>query len=421
MGMSRLLDADTAVVGSGIVGTMTALALLDARQSVLVIEQDEPGAGTASGSAGYVHDGEIFPVAQPALLAELPRLLFDPFGPLVFRISYLPHMLGWGTRFLGSMRRSVIERATAGLASLNRYAIETLLAVADVTNTQRFIVHGGGLKVAKTKRAFAGFERELELLRNAGIPAQPLDSRALRDMEPALADDNAGAIFFPNSAHCVDPAEFGRQLAARIRASGNVVRARAQSLKPQSDGSWLVHVQHGPNSGIHVQNVIVTAGYASPALLQPLGYRVPIAPARGYHLMIEDPGVTLRHPIIFHESHVGATPMSAGVRLAGTMEFAAPEAPADYRRATMLYEIIRDYIPGLRNAKATTWMGIRPSAPDSLPCIGKATRHGGLFYCFGHGHLGLTQAAISARCIVDAVLGRTPPIDLAPFDLARFQ
>jgi D-hydroxyproline dehydrogenase len=421
MGMSRSLDAEAIVIGSGIVGTMTALALQGAGLDVLVIEQDEPGAGTASGSAGYIHDGEIFPVAQPALLAELPRLFFDPFGPLVFRIAYLPHMLGWGARFLRSMRRSVIERATAALASLNRCAIDALLSVAASTGTQDLLVHGGGLKIARTQRAFDGFARELQLLQSAAIPARALDAAALHAMEPALADDNAGAIFFPNSAHCVDPAGFGERLAACVGASGSILRARARSLQPQSDGSWVVDVQDGARSGVHAQTVVVTAGYASPSLLEPLGYRVPIAPARGYHLMIEHPGVTLRHPIIFHESHVGATPMNAGLRLAGTMEFSSPAAPADYRRATMLYEIIHRYIPGLKNGSATTWMGIRPSAPDSLPCIGRAPRHDHLYCCFGHGHLGLTQAAISARCIADVVTGNAPPIDLEPFDLARFQ
>lgn len=419
--MSRSLDAETAVIGSGIVGTMTALALQNAGLNVLVIEQDEPGAGTASGSAGYIHDGEIFPVAQPALLAELPRLFFDPFGPLVFRVGYLPHMLGWGTRFLRSMRRSVIERATAALASLNRYAIEALLSVASATGTQELLVHGGGLKIARTQRAFAGFARELLLLHNAGIPAQELDAAALHAMEPALADDNAGAIFFPNSAHCLDPAAFGERLASHVCSDGNVVRGHARSLRAQSDGSWVVDVQNGTRSGVHVQSVVVSAGYASPLLLEPLGYRVPIAPARGYHLMIENPGVALRHPMIFHESHVGATPMSGGLRLAGTMEFSSPRAPADYRRATMLYSIIHRYIPGLQNGRATAWMGIRPSAPDSLPCIGRAPRHQNLYCCFGHGHLGLTQAAISARCIADIITDRPPPIDLSPFDLARFQ
>lgn len=419
--MARLLDADAAVVGSGIVGTMTALALQNAGLSVVVLEPGEPGAGTASGSAGYIHDGEIFPVAQPSLLAELPGLLLDPFGPLVFRISYLPRMLGWSVRFIRSMRRSAIERGIESLASLNRLAIEALLSLADATNTREFLVHGGGLKIARTKRAFVGFERELELLNHAGIPAQLLDSRHLRDTEPALAEDNSGAIFFPNSGHCLDPTEFGRRIAACVRSKATLVRDRARSLASQPDRSWLVNVQTNARSAIHVKNVVVAAGYASPQLLEPLGYRVPIAPARGYHLMLEDPGVTLRHPIIFHESHVGATPMSAGLRLAGTMEFSSPQAPPDYRRATMLYEIIRAYIPGLRDGRATTWMGIRPSAPDSLPCIGKAPHHDGLFCCFGHGHLGLTQAAISARCVADVMTGCAPPIDLAPFDLARFQ
>ncbi len=417
--MSQTFDADVAVVGSGIVGTMTALALQDAGSCVLAIEADEPGAGTAAGSAGYVHDGEIFPVAQPRLLADLPRLFFDPFGPLVFRLSYLPQMLGWSARFLGSMRAPAIAHGIAALASLNRLAIDALFAVANAAQAQDLLVHRGGLKIAHAARTFEGFAHEVELLQRAGIPARIVGADALHAMEPALGGDNAGAILFPNSAHCIDPSAFGKRLAARVRARGTIVRARASALLPQRDGSWSVSL-NGSASRVDVQRVVVTAGYASPALLRPLGYRAPLAAARGYHLMIEHPGIELGHPMIFHEPHVGATPMRSGLRLAGTMEFASPDARPDFRRAEMLYPIIRRYVPSLQNDTATTWAGIRPSMPDSLPAIGKASRHDNLYYCFGHGHLGFTQAAISARCIAELVTHTKPAIDLAPFDLERF-
>lgn len=413
-------DADVAVVGSGIVGTLTALALQDEGLSVVVVEQHEPGAGTAAGSGGYIHDGEIFPVANLALLAALPRMLFDPLGPLVFRPSYLPRMTGWGVRFLRSMRGAAIQRGIAALASLNRLAVDTLFAAARAAGAEDLLVHAGGLKVARSRRAFDGFAHELALLSSAGIPARVLDRAALAVLEPALGDRNAGAIFFPKSSHCLDPERFGEALAAHVRERGNTVRARAESLQPQGDGTWAIRVRNGRPADVRARRVVVSAGYTSPELLQPLGYRAPIAPARGYHLMIEHPGVALEHPIIFHEPHVGATPMRGGLRLAGTMEFALPDAPPDYRRATMLYGIVREYVPGLQNDRATTWMGIRPSAPDSLPSIGRAIRHPNLYYCFGHGHLGFTQAAISARCVADLITDRPPPIDLAPFDLARF-
>ncbi len=420
--MKGPFDADVVIVGSGIIGTMSALELQDAGFSVLVIESNEPGAGTAAGSAGYLHDGEIFPVAQPGLLANLPRMLLDPRGPLVFRPSYLPQIAGWGIRFLGAMRKSAIERSIDALASLNRQAVDALFSVAAASNAEKLFVRRGGLKVVCDRRTLGELARELTILERAGISARALDSAQVHALEPSLAPEIAGAVFFPNSAHCTDPQRFGDLLAARVRAKSTVLRARVEALLPRPDDGWIVRLRGCDSyAGITAKRVLVTAGYTSHELLRPLGYNVPVAAARGYHLMIAKPDVQLSHPIIFHEPHIGATPMDRGLRLAGTMEFAAPGAPADFRRAEMLYGIAKRYIPGLHNGVATTWMGIRPSMPDSLPAIGKAKRHNGLYYCFGHGHLGFTQAATSARCISELMSGTPPSVDLAPFDLARFE
>jgi D-amino-acid dehydrogenase len=66
-------------------------------------------------------------------------------------------------------------------------------------------------------------------------------------------------------------------------------------------------------------------------------------------------------------------------------------------------------------------MGNRPATPDSLPVIGRSPRAPGVIYAFGHGHLGLTQSATTARLISDMVAGRAPPIDTAPYGIERFQ
>jgi glycine/D-amino acid oxidase-like deaminating enzyme len=419
--MALIEDADVAVVGGGIIGVATALALQDRGLSVLVIEENEPGMGTAAGSGGFLHDGEIFPIAQPALLAELPRLLFDPSGPLVFRLAYLPHIAGWGVKFLRSMRRTAVTNAINALASLNRLAIDSLYVMATTANAEALLVRRGGLKVAHDPHTLEALTRELAQLDQQHIAARTMDSTELHALEPALAPDIAGAVYFPNSAHCVDLTQFGDRLAARVRERGTIVRGRVTSLSPKSSGGWQADFQETDSTdSVHARRVVVSAGYGSGALLRKLGYTVPLAPARGYHLTIADPGVLLSHPVILHEPHFGATPMNAGLRLAGTMEFASPTAAPDYKRAEMLYGIARRYFPGLRNGNATKWMGIRPSMPDSLPCIGRASRHEDLYYCFGHGHLGLTQAAISARCIADLIVGQKPAIELTPFDLSRF-
>lgn len=419
--MGAQADADVAIVGSGIIGTLAAIALHDAGLSVLVIEPNEPGAGTASGSAGYIHDGEIFPVAQPSLFADLPRMLLDPTGPLVVRASYLPHLAPWGVRLLATMRSDATERSIDGAARLNRLSVDALFSVAQASNAQEFLVRRGGLKVVESARTLDKLSELLPVLHSHGISAQPLDAAQAHGYEPALAPQVAGAIFFPDSAHCTDPTRFGERLGERVRNESSVLPGRVCKLQQTSDGGWVVDVaRRNIVRQISVPRVLVAAGYASGDLLRPLGYHVPVAAARGYHLMIAKPNVSLERPMIFYESHTAATPMDGGVRLAGTVEFAAPDAAPDFRRSSMLYGIAKRYIPELADTDATPWVGTRPLMPDSLPAIGRAFKHRNLYYSFGHGHLGFTQAAISARAIGELVSDCAPTIDMSPFDLKRF-
>jgi D-amino-acid dehydrogenase len=213
-------------------------------------------------------------------------------------------------------------------------------------------------------------------------------------------------------------AELGRRLGERVRLRGNIVLAAVERIVPDRNGTWTV--TYGRRERVAAGRVLVAAGHSSAKVLRPLGYRVPLAPARGYHLMLANPGVQLRRAVIVEEAHFGVTPMRAGLRLAGTMEFAQADTPPDMRRAENLYRLALPYLPGLERATATVWMGVRPVSADDVPMIGRAGRHSNLYYSFGHGHLGLTQSATSARAIAALVAGETPPFDLRPFDLARF-
>ena len=411
-------DADVAIIGGGVIGTTATLALQDNGFRTLLFEPSQVGLGTAEGSASHIHDGEIFPLAEPALLYTLPKMLLDPLGPLVIRAAYAPRLAGWGLRFIAAMPKRRRHVAIAALASLNRLAVDAIVNMASSAGAQDLLVRGGGVKVCRDPKSLALLAGELEDLRREGIAAKPLDAGELRAMEPAVTDRIAGGVFFPTSAHCIDLQALGKAFAARIAERGTIVNARVTALYPR-DGAWTI--DYGGAAGAIVPRVLIAGGHASGDLLRPLGYRVPLAPGRGYHLMLSDPGVELHHPIIFHEPHFGATPMRSGIRLAGTMEFTRADAPPSMQRAEALFRIARPYLPNLMRGGATTWMGVRPMSPDSLPMIGRAARHENLFYAFGHGHLGLTQSAITARCIADLVAERAPPIAMQPFDLTRFQ
>ena len=410
--------SDVVVVGGGIVGTVCAGELLARGLSVTVIERDEPGAGTSAGSAGYLSDGEIFPLAQPGVPVRILPMLADPQGPLVVRPAYLPRMIGWGTRFLLASRSRRFQAGIRAMSSLNRVANDMLFAFAKRAGAERYLVRDGCLHVAYERATLEHAEALVATLEANGIAARIVDASSARAMEPNLSASVLGGVFYPNAARCTDPFEFGRALAGAFRAGGGtVVRAAAQALVQRAPEQWIVRTSEGE---IEAPRVLVAAGVWSRELVQPLGYRVPLEAARGYHLMLPEPGVQLARTLLFEETHFCATPMDRGLRLAGTVEFAGVDAAPDYRRSEMLLGLAARYLPGIRGDGATRWMGSRPSFPDSLPALGAAPRHQNLYFAFGQEKLGLTQSAVTATCVADVILGRKPPLDLTPFSLGRF-
>ena len=151
-----------------------------------------------------------------------------------------------------------------------------------------------------------------------------------------------------------------------------------------------------------------------------LGARIPMDSERGYHVMLSDPGIELRVPVLSGDYRFGITPMADGIRLAGTAELASLDAPPNYCRAEMMIPMAKALLPDLRVDPHDNWMGHRPSTPDSLPVVGRAPHIPEAFFAFGHGHLGLALGPITGKLIADLAAGRTPPVDMAPYAAERF-
>jgi glycine/D-amino acid oxidase-like deaminating enzyme len=408
---------DVAIIGGGIIGTTAALELQRRGHAVTIIEPNEVGAGTAGGSAGYLAWNDIFPIPSPQRVAELPRMLLDPRGPLVIKPSYLPHMIGWGLRFLSAARPANVKEAMKALAKLNRLAEESLYDLARYAGAQRYLVPETVFHVCRDEKTLEHAEGLRAVLASEGFPTEVLDRTALSIAEPSLSGKIGGAIAFPGSGRCSSPPQFGKALATHfLSQSGEVVQARATQIVSVSNG-WEVRTSNG---SVRAKRIIVANGAWSSEILRTIGYHIPMQSARGYHLMIPDAGVMPSRTLNFEPEHFCATPMEEGLRLAGTVEFAGIEAPPNPDRADMLFDIARDYLPSLQRDGAVRWMGHRPSLPDSLPIISELRRADGVVAAVGHERRGLTESAITARCVADLIEGKTPALNLAPFSIERF-
>jgi D-amino-acid dehydrogenase len=225
-------------------------------------------------------------------------------------------------------------------------------------------------------------------------------------------------MFMPEQGFSTNPYRQVTVIAADFaKHGGQIIRDRVVAIETEDD---QVRAVRGENASYAAQHVVVCAGAWSARLLASLGYSLPLESQRGYHVTIASPGVQVSRSVTAADRKVFLTPMEEGLRVAGTVEFGGLDRPSTRKRAEYLVEDLKRVFPRVQvPSDWTSWMGHRPCFPDSLPVIGPS-RHRGLWFNFGHGHLGLTMSAATGDIVARAISGEPSNIDLAPVSYARF-
>lgn len=411
-----------AVIGAGIVGMAAASYLQRDGHDVFVIEPNDPGEGASYGNAGCINPSSVVPMSMPGTMRNVPKWLCDPLGPLSVRWSYLPLVAPWLLRFWRAGTPERVEAQAKALRALLGPAFDNLWPLVKAAGAEGLLHRLGGLTVYRSAEARAKDNAGWNLRRAHGIEVQELGADELRQLEPELSRDYTHGVLVPGNGHTVDPGGLVKKLAeAFVRAGGRIVREKATGFELR-DGRLLA-VQ--TETGSHVaDSAVVCAGIRSRELAAGLGDRVPLETERGYHVVLREPEVRPRLPIMSGEGKFVATPMAGGLRFAGTVELAGHDAPPNWARARILLTQGVEMFPRLARSypdeRVALWMGHRPSFPDSLPVIDRASRTPDVIYAFGHGHTGMTGGPTTGKVVADLVAGRAPAIDLAPFRLTRF-
>lgn len=409
---------DVTIIGAGIVGLSIALQLQSEGYKVTVIDQSPAMQGCSAGNAGYLSQANIFPPATPDLLLKLPKLLLDKEGPLVIKPAYFTKMVPWSLRAVSALKPVPYAKTVNALTSLITRSQETLATLAAKADAGHLLTTEGGLIAYRTQAAFLAKQKAIPVWRDHGVETQAISREETLALEPALADDIVGGIYFARSGRCSNPQGLGLLYLEQLKRSGaQFIQERAMNINHQLDGTWEVTLS---TTQLKTSKVVLCAGHASDELMVGHGYKKALVSERGYHLMLPSPGIQLNRPVVFGEPYFAATPMLHGLRLAGTAEFCSANAPANMQRSYMLKNLAVKYLPGLNSEDAKPWMGVRPTLPDGLPAIGKVRNVDGFYYAFGHGHNGLMTSAITAQCVSALIAGRDAPVNLEPFDLKRF-
>ncbi len=407
------------VVGAGIVGLCVAWHLAREGAAVTLLDREGPGEGTSSGNAGAISAGSVAPLAMPGVLRQVPGMLLDPKGALHIPARYWPRAAPWLWRFLRSAEPARVRAIADGMAQLLAGAEARHRDILEAEGSLDLIRENGQLYLYRDAAHLAKDEASWALRRAHGLEMQVLDRAGILDLEPEIGPAYATGVLLPRQGHCVNPLRHARVVAQGVqRMGGTIRRAAVEALV--TEGARVTGVRAAGET-LEAEHVVLAAGAWSARLLAPLGIRVPLESQRGYHVMLPDPGVMPRRPVVPADRKAFLTPMEEGLRVAGTVEFGGTEAPPTPARAALLLEDLRRVYPEARTENAMPfWMGHRPCLPDTLPVMGPVRAHPGLWCAFGHGHLGLTASAPSGALLARAMLGPPANTDLSAFAVERF-
>jgi len=411
-----------AVIGAGVVGLACAATLTQRGHQVRWIDPDPPGQGCSGGNAGLFSLSSFVPLALPGAWAKAPGWLTDPQGPLTIRPAYLPRALPWLWQLHRSSRLDRVVASADAMHTLLAPTWDAWLPLAQWAGASALIRRDGWAAAYRSKMALDGDALGWRLRTERGIRIDTLTGGSVREFDPNLSPAITHLLHLPDQGHCLDPLGLCQALARAVLAHGAdaPVPGRALSFEVRDGRIAQVHTERG---AIDVDAVVVAAGAFSGALAAQLGARVPLDTERGYHITLKSPSVMPRVPLLEAEGKWFATPMTAGLRLAGTVEFAGLDAAPNWLRANALVDQLPKLLPQLNHraiGDADRWMGRRPSLPDSRPVIGRSPRFVNAVLAFGHAHVGLTSAAMTGRLVAQLLTGERPSIDLSPFAPDRF-
>lgn len=399
---------DIVVIGAGIIGAMAARYLQKAGRHVTLIERNGVGQGASFGNAGILAFPEIIPLASPGAISKAPMWLADPLGPLSISPAYVPKLAPWLWDFWRASSRARFEQTVRVQADLMKLSELEMRSIAAEESLSAFFRNTGTLDLYDTKRSFSGSKPDWSKKRDAGHNFRFVGRQEIEELQPGLSARFAHGVFGEEGTQILDPYGFTKAIVKDAVSDGaDVEIADARKVEPFREGARIVLTD---GQSLEAQIVVIACGAWSRPLAKSLGDIVPLDTERGYNTTLPATAFPLQRQLYFNDHGFVVTPLLHGIRVGGAVEFAGLTREPNYARSQALLRKASAFLPTLRTEGGQEWMGLRPSMPDCLPVIDRSSATPSVVYAFGHGHLGLTQSAATARLVTKLIEGQPPSV-----------
>ena len=418
---SELMKHKVIVIGGGVIGL--CCAYYAARRGLDVTILDSAAAedtGCSHGNAGLVVPSHFVPLASPGAIKAGLRMLLNPESPFYIKPRANLDLARWLWRFVRSSTDEHARRSAPVLRDLNMESRACYEALAR-EGLDFGLVQSGVFMVCATEHALLEEAEVAKRARALGLEAEVLDAADTTRRDPALAENIAGAVHYPQDCHLV-PERFLAGLRTRLSDLGGHLMWRRPVTGWRTQGGRLQAVET-PSGLVEGDSFVIAGGAWSAPLARQLGVQVPLEAGRGYSLTLDTPQVRPRSAALCVEARIAVTPMGNGVRFAGTMELAGLEPAVNPTRVRGMTRSIPRYYPGLADhnfADVAVWSGLRPCSPDGLPYIGQLSSFENTIVATGHSMMGLSLGPVTGKIIGQLLSGEPTSVAIDMLRPDRF-
>jgi D-amino-acid dehydrogenase len=413
------MTADAIVLGAGIIGVSTALQLARRGKSVVLIDRRGAGEETSYGNAGLIQREGVVPYGFPQQFGMIMRYALNNQIDAHYHWRAIPRVTSFLAKYWWHSNLSRHQMIARSYAPLIEHSISTHNELIEEAGAQELIVKQGWTEAFRTSsKRDTEFKEAARLREEYGVNFRELTPAELAEQEPHLSQDFVGGLKWEDPWSVRDPYALTMSyLKLFERLGGRFLKGDAKSLSQTATG-WRVVAGDGT---VEAKDVVVALGPWSDTVTKPLGYRFLVGVKRGYHMHYgTEDGAKLNGWTMDAERGYFLAPMNQGIRLTTGAEFALRDAPKTPVQLDRAEAVARTIFPLGQRLDDEPWMGARPCTPDMLPVIGKAPRHKGLWFAFGHAHHGLTLGPVTGQVIAEAIVGETPLLDTSAYRPERF-
>ena len=404
------------------VGVSIALELQRRGMDVTLVDRREPGSETSHGNAGILTRTSLVPINNPTLWRQLPKLMLNRSASFRYSPLFLMRNMRWGLGFLRRASASsfaATSQALFDLIDLSRLEHERL---KDEAGARHLFHDDGWLFLYRSEADYKSSSFSHGAYREYGLDMEILERDEIQDYDPGLKPIFARGLWVKDARSVQDPALLVRAYAALFVSRGGRIETFGLSSLEQLPSGWRARGEDG--TILDADKAVIALGPWSRDFLARLGYHVPMGFERGYHMLYSGPdqdvGGRIRRPFYDVSAGYVLAPMRDGLRLCTGVELAGLDDRKNFQQLDLAEASARQAIELGDRLLDEAWMGRRPTMPDCRPVIGAAPGREGLYFAFGHQHIGFNTGPGTATILADQIEGRDNKAMGEPFRPERF-